>query len=62
MIKCPNCGSTAQVKYMFSRFEEYGDTIVAKRTYVCGCKKVIKTVQYYYSNDYEEEEVDEYAE
>ena len=54
MIKCPNCGSTAQVKYLSAKYEEDGEQIVASRKYKCGCGKEFKTTQYYYTNDYEE--------
>jgi DNA-directed RNA polymerase subunit RPC12/RpoP len=60
MIKCPNCGSTAQVKYLSAKYEEDGEQIVASRKYKCGCGKEFKTTQYYYTNDYEEEEVDDF--
>lgn len=61
MIKCPNCGSTAQVKYKKSKLEEDGETICAIRYYTCGCGNIFRTTQYYYSHDDEEEIVDEYG-
>ena len=46
MIKCPNCGSTAQVKLLSIRAN--GDEfLVVKREYGCGCGSTFKTVQYY---------------
>lgn len=35
MIKCPNCGSTAQVKKNISHTDKDGNYITAQ--YVCGC-------------------------
>jgi hypothetical protein len=52
MIKCPNCGSTAQVKPLSLRAN--GDEfLVVKREYSCGCGVVFKTTQYYYAQDRE---------
>lgn len=60
MVKCPNCGSEAQVKYVKGRFEEDGDSICAIREYRCGCGKRFYTTEYYYSDC--PEEVDEEVE
>ena len=38
MIKCPNCGSTAQHYVVEAVFEEQGDHIIKYTTYHCGCK------------------------
>lgn len=35
MIKCPNCGSTAQVKENIPHTDKCGNYIYSK--YVCGC-------------------------
>ena len=35
MVKCPNCGSTAQVEYKAERFDIYDNTIC--EMYFCGC-------------------------
>ena len=35
MIKCPNCGSTAQVQYKAERKDIYNNTI--HEMYSCGC-------------------------
>jgi hypothetical protein len=59
MIKCPNCGSTAQVKYLKRTFEEDGDSICVIRKYQCGCGEIFHTTEYYYS-DYPET-VDEHV-
>lgn len=37
MIKCPNCGSTAQMKYMFSDHPTSSHTIETWRCQ-CGCR------------------------
>ena len=59
MIRCPHCGSSAQVKYKKAKFEEDGDTICAIRYYTCGCGNVFRTTQYYHTDD--SEDVDEYG-
>ena len=44
MIKCPNCGSTAQVKEIFSN---YSTSIKALcKSYKCGCGCLFHTRQY----------------
>lgn len=58
MIKCPNCGSTAQVKYLKGKFEEDGEQICAIRKYRCGCGEIFHTTEYYYSDDCEEVDED----
>lgn len=35
LIKCPNCGSTAQVSLMWESTDKYGAKF--EREYVCGC-------------------------
>lgn len=35
MIKCPNCGSTAQVSLAWENADKYG--VKFEREYVCGC-------------------------
>lgn len=37
MIKCPNCGSTAQIKLLKTNYQEDGWTIIRTDTYWCGC-------------------------
>lgn len=37
MPKCPNCGSTAQVKVIETNFVEDGWKITLYRDYECGC-------------------------
>lgn len=52
MIKCPNCGSTAQVMPLFTKTTG-DDVLIVKRIYGCGCGTTIKTVQYYMAEDKE---------
>lgn len=41
MIKCPNCGSTAQIRLQEIKEQELTCyTIEVERTYKCGCGKV----------------------
>ena len=35
MVRCPNCGSTAQVEYKAERLDIYDNTI--HEMYSCGC-------------------------
>jgi transcriptional regulator NrdR family protein len=37
MMKCPNCGSYAQLKVVKTEYEENGWTISVVRHYECGC-------------------------
>lgn len=37
MIKCPNCGSTAQVEVIDTNYYEDGWEIEVERFYACGC-------------------------
>lgn len=54
MIKCPNCGSTAQPKVVATEYNEDGWTIEAIRTYKCGCGQIfIGTSCYIYPECYE---------
>ena len=54
MIKCPNCGSTAQVKPLHSNFIENGWMIEKVTTYKCGCGHLFMTSIIYESDGYEE--------
>lgn len=36
-MKCPNCGSSAQLKVQSTEYIEDGWEITAVRTYECGC-------------------------
>ena len=47
MIKCPNCGSTAQVKLLSAKYEEDDDMVTVSRLYHCGCDKAFSTIQCY---------------
>lgn len=43
MVRCPNCGSTAQPKIINSEhFIWYGEVVIII-TYKCGCGKVFST-------------------
>ena len=47
MIKCPNCGSTAQVKVIDVEFEEDLCGVIRYKTYKCGCGRIFLTRTYY---------------
>lgn len=50
MIKCPNCGSTAQVKETFSN---YSTSLEAQcNSYKCGCGCLFNIRQYKDGNTY----------
>ena len=44
MIKCPNCGSTAQVKYKAERLDVYENTVHEMYSCECGCDFQIKAI------------------
>ena len=47
MVKCPNCGSTAQPKLQKIEEQEISCyTIEVTRTYKCGCGEVFTTKEY----------------
>ena len=46
-VKCPNCGSTAQISVVDTEFEEQGNHIVKYTTYYCGCKHLFLTSAVY---------------
>ena len=55
MTKCPNCGSTAQVRFIDSEFmEESSVEVLCISNYKCGCGTHFKTGKVYFS---EEDEV-----
>ena len=47
MIKCPNCGSTAQVKVIDVEFEDDPFGIIRYKDYKCGCGHIFTTRTYY---------------
>ena len=47
MIKCPNCGSSAQVKVIDVEFEDDLFGIIRYKTYKCGCGRLFLTRTYY---------------
>ena len=57
MIKCPNCGSSAQIELIDRWYHEDDDIIIVERLYHCGCGKDFYTNQPYAL--YDIEEVDE---
>ena len=51
MIKCPNCGSSAQVKILTTQYMEDGWTIEVKRIYICGCGETFIGESYYHCQE-----------
>lgn len=47
MIKCPNCGSSAQVKLFDDEFEDDPCGAIRYKTYLCGCGRMFITHSYY---------------
>ena len=47
MIKCPNCGSTAQLELLDSTYIEDGYHLTIERLYVCGCGRSFLTATDY---------------
>ena len=47
MIKCPNCGSSAQVKLFDDEFEDDPCGAIRYKTYLCGCGHLFTTRTYY---------------
>lgn len=54
MIKCPNCGSTAQLEVFKEEYRENGWEIIVVRWYSCGCGRKFTTLTTYYSDGDEE--------
>lgn len=54
MIKCPNCGSTAQPEVIETDYVENGWTINRIATYQCGCGCQFQTVATFESDGIEE--------
>ena len=54
MVRCPNCGSTAQLELLDTWYHEDGDTIVVERLLLCGCGQDFFTLQTYHCTDPEE--------
>lgn len=50
MIRCPNCGSTAQVKVEYTHYDENGDVITVTRDCGCGCGARFINREWYYSD------------
>ena len=47
MVKCPNCGSSAQIKVIDVEFEADHFGIIQYKTYECGCGRLFLTRTYY---------------
>jgi hypothetical protein len=47
MVKCPNCGSSAQPKVVATEYIENGWTIEVVRTYKCGCGQMFTGTSYH---------------
>jgi hypothetical protein len=56
MVKCPNCGSSAQVEEFDTLYHEDGEVIIVERRYHCGCNHYFHTLQTYKAIDIEEED------
>ena len=48
MIRCPWCGSTAQVKVVSTEYNEDGWDIEVVRTYKCGCGQMFTGTSYFH--------------
>lgn len=46
-MKCPNCGSSAQLKVVATKYIEDGWTIEVVRTYKCGCGQMFTGTSYH---------------
>ncbi len=47
MVRCPNCGSTAQPELLDTWYHEDGDKITVERLLHCGCGQHFATLQTY---------------
>ena len=47
MVRCPWCGSTAQVEVVSTEYIENGWDIEVVRTYRCGCGQMFTGTSYY---------------
>ena len=47
MIKCPNCGSSAQSKVIGVEFEDDPFGVTRYKDYKCGCGHIFTTQTYY---------------
>ena len=54
MIKCPNCGSTAQLEVFETEYKEDGERIEVIRYYRCGCGWGFTTSSLYWGDGFEE--------
>lgn len=54
MVKCPKCGSAAQIKEFDTLYQEDGNVIIVERRYHCNCNHYFHTLQIYEAIDIEE--------
>ena len=47
MVKCPNCGSSAQPKVVATEYNENNRIIKIVRTYKCGCGQIFTDTNYH---------------
>ena len=53
MVKCPNCGSTAQMKVIDVEFEDDPFGAIRYKTYKCCCGRIFLTRTYYQASSNE---------
>ena len=52
MTRCPNCGSSAQLKVIATEYNEDGWDIEVVRTYKCGCGQMFTGTNYFHCHEY----------
>jgi hypothetical protein len=53
MAKCPNCGSTAQVRVLTTEYQENGWEMEVIRYCTCGCGETFTATSLYASDGFE---------
>lgn len=53
MARCPNCGSSAQVKVKSTQYQENGWEIEVTRYCICGCGETFTATSHYTSDGFE---------
>lgn len=51
MVRCPNCGSTAQVKVVNTEYNEDGWDLEVVRVYKCRCGQMFTGTSYFHCPD-----------
>lgn len=51
MTRCPNCGSSAQLKILATDYIEDGWTIEAIHYYICGCGQTFTGTSYHHCQE-----------